>query len=206
MRVALFGQKGGSGKSTLAVSLACELAQRKWPVLLLDADRPQYSAAVWAQGGGVPHLDVRAATDPRLDFANLPDDVVFDCPGRLDDFTRAALVTADIGLVPVSPSGVEQWTIAANLELAELANKARQAEGLAPLLVRLVRTRWRGGPLAAGVEQQHDRGLWLKTTIGDRQAYRVALSQGRPLRARASWSTAADEIKSLAKELRSLHA
>ncbi|MFO0579017.1 MAG: ParA family protein [Polyangia bacterium] len=206
MRIAFMGQKGGVGKSTLSVGLACELARRR-RVLLLDADKPQYSAATWAEGGAVERLEVRRGEDPRADFRDWPEevDVVIDCPGRLDEFSRAALVAADLAILPVSPSGLEQWTLESGLDLAQRANEARSREGRPPVTVRLLRTRWRPGPLASGVEAQHPSELWLRSTVRELQAFRVAMSTGRPVYALAAWAEAAADIKTLVKELRGLH-
>lgn len=206
MNIAFYGMKGGVGKTTLAVTLACTLAKRTKPVLLLDVDRPQYSAAAWSQGTAIEGLIVRAEPD-LAEQDKIPPGfahVIYDCPGRLDESTRSALVKVDVAIVPVSPSGVEQWTLEESLRLAELANEARTKEGKPELRVRLLRTRWRRGPIAAGVEQAHDPALWLRTVVRDLNAFKEAMSAARSITVLAAWREAAADIKALSTEIRGL--
>lgn len=215
MKVAFFGQKGGVGKSTLACALAAEIARRKKGVLLVDADPPQHSSAMWCHAADLANLSWRKARDPLNDFGDLAEDTIIDCPCRLYDedeqpthaakLTRAALVAADIGIIPLPPCGFDVATLQMGLDLAEEASHARQLEGREPLIVRVLGNSWSACELARDVQQHHKTAVWLDSRIRYLQAFKVANSTGRPLHSREKWKPAAEEVRALARELRGLH-
>lgn len=134
--IAFVSQKGGVGKSTLAVAVGWELHARGRRVLLVDAD-PQ--ATVRVTGDVAAELSVPAPTViqqgkdmhrpeqlPRL--AEAFDHVVIDTPGRTSDVSRAALMVADVAVVPVGQSAADVWAATETVELI------RQAQTLRPEL------------------------------------------------------------------------
>jgi chromosome partitioning protein len=126
MIISLLNQKGGVGKTTLAVHLAMALALRGHRVLLVDAD-PQGSALDWSASRqadprfpviGLPtknlHREVQAHI-PNYDF------IVIDGPPRVNELARAAIMAADLVLVPVQPSPYDVW---AAKEITDLLSEA----------------------------------------------------------------------------------
>ena len=125
MIIALTGQKGGVGKSTTAISIACEAMTRGLSVLLVDAD-PQQTVATWhavanESGHPTPTVIAMAATMHRPDqlpkIAAAFDLVVIDCPPRNGDIQKAALMVADVALLPSGPSGADAWALASSLDI-----------------------------------------------------------------------------------------
>lgn len=126
MIISLLNQKGGVGKTTLAVHLATALALRGRRVLLVDAD-PQGSALDWSasrQGALlVPVVGLPTKTLHKEIQAHVRhyDDIVIDGPPRVNELARAAILAADIVLIPVQPSPYDVW---AAKEIAELLDEA----------------------------------------------------------------------------------
>lgn len=201
------GQKGGAGKSTVAVCLASELLERGRRVLLVDAD-PQGTVATWAAvaaeaGRACPTVISMGATMHRPDqlprVATAFEDVVIDCPPRHDAVQRAALMVADIAILPVGPSPADAWALAKSAELVVEAQTVRPT--LRPLVL-LTRIQASTGLSRAARSVVTGAGLpVLRTTLGYRVAYAEALAAGVGVTGRSSSDRAALEVRGLVDEL-----
>lgn len=127
MIIALANQKGGVGKTTLSLNLAQGLCLRGKSVLVVDAD-PQASALEWAEQRtkpcafsvvGLPHKKIHHELEKiKKSF----DVIVIDCPPRVSNITRSAIIASDLIVVPVTPSPYDLW---ASAELLELVAEAK---------------------------------------------------------------------------------
>ena len=110
MIIAVSNQKGGVGKSTVAVNLATCFAADSKDVLLVDADdqgsaldwkaeRPDILPPVQAVGLPVDNLHKEIAS-----LADRYEVVIIDGGGRITRTARAAVVAADLVVVPTLPS------------------------------------------------------------------------------------------------------
>lgn len=132
MRIVVGGIKGGVGKTTVATHLAVMRQSEGRTVVLLDADE-QRSASEFAEqraalGNGVlPCRKASGATDTIeavIDLAERYDDVIIDVGGRDTQAQRAALLRADLVILPMPPGNYDAWT----LQQAEtLIREVRQA-------------------------------------------------------------------------------
>lgn len=207
MILAFAGQKGGSGKSTAALAVAAESHARGRRGLLVDAD-PQGSIRTWADlaaeaGHAAPTVVAMGANLYREDqlprLAQDHDDVIIDCPPRHDDIQRAALMVADIVVLPCGPSPLDAWALVEGLDLVERAQQLRPELRAVVLVTRKVaRT-----SLGAGArETLKGSGLpVLATELGYRVAFQEAPAAGLGVTAYAPRSRAAKEVRALVDEL-----
>ena len=207
LTIVLAGQKGGVGKSTVAVCLAAEAVRRSMKVLLVDAD-PQGTARTWAEvateaGRPAPSIVAMGATmhrDRQLSDIGEPFDLVLiDCPPRLGDIQRSALMVADIVILPCGPTAAEAWALALSQELVEEARIVRP-ELAAYILITRTQGRTTIGKSAREVLEPSGIPI-LKTELGYRVAYQESLAMGQGVTTYAPRDAAAAEIKALLDEV-----
>jgi chromosome partitioning protein len=211
MILSFIGQKGGIGKSTLAACVASELVARRRSVLLVDAD-PQKTSSTWhdiaaEHGHGAPSVVAMTSTlhkphqVPKL--AQSYDVTVIDCPPRLGDVQRSALMVADLAVLPCGPSAPDAWALAESLEMIGEAKTFR------PKLRAYVCINKKRAGTALGQGARDALGKQsglpvLVTEIGLRQAFQEAMGAGLGVTAYAPSDTAAAELRALVDELLAL--
>jgi chromosome partitioning protein len=198
------------GKSTIAICLAVEGMERGLRVLLVDAD-PQATSRTWgdaALGGGHPAPTVVAMGATMIHPGQLDalvggyDLVVIDCPPRHDETQRAALMLADLALLPCGPSSAEAWALASSIELVTVARRVRP-ELRAAVVITRKKPRTALGKSAR--DELADGGLpVLATEIGDRIAYQEAIGFGLGATTYAPRDPAATETRALYDEIASM--
>ena len=208
--IALTGQKGGGGKSTVAMSVAAEALARGLRVLLVDAD-PQGTSRTWgavALEAGHPTPTVVGMGADLHKPGQLPalahgfDLVLVDCPPRHADVQRAALMVADLAILPSGPSANDVWALAESVELVKAAQRIRPELKAVALVTRKVPNTVIG---AAAREALAAVGLpLLKTELGFRVAYQEAPAAGLGVCQYAPTSEAADEMRALTSEVLAL--
>jgi chromosome partitioning protein len=174
--IAIGGLKGGTGKSTLAVNLACQLAAGL-RVHLIDVDR-QESAQEWLAGSKLPVVGVALPLDDRRGAADWirrvsaidADLVMLDLPPQIGAATAAALILADLFLVPVAPSALDLRAAGKALELLQEAREARDDGKPAVLLVpsKVDRRTGAGREIEAAL---HEMGQSVGPAVGLRTAF-----------------------------------
>jgi chromosome partitioning protein len=115
--IAFVTRKGGSGKSTLASSLAVAAQEMKEKVCVIDTD-PQGSLTNWAktrETGDIEVIALGAARLPAL-LAQLKAKgftlAIIDTPGAEGPASAAAMVVADLNIIPSRPSMFDLWASA----------------------------------------------------------------------------------------------
>ena len=115
------GIKGGVGKTTVAVNFIHFLVDNQHKdVLLIDADDQETATdyTAWRDAtlyGNLGYTAIKLTGDAiRAQMPNLKkkyDDIVIDTGGRDTRSQRAALIVADIYLVPFYPRSFDFWTV-----------------------------------------------------------------------------------------------
>ena len=210
MIVAFAGQKGGVGKTTTSVCVAAELQARGASVLLVDAD-PQLSARTWSEvaseaGHRSPTCISLGANLyepnqlPRLarDYTH----TVIDCPPRHGDIQRAALMTADVCVLPCGPTAVDAWAL---VETLRLVNEARVVRPRLEAVVLLTKTNPRTSLGREARSVLVESGLRvLAAELTARVAYQEALAAGLGVTTYAPRDAAAEQVRRLVEELLAL--
>ncbi len=143
--IAVGNLKGGTGKSTIAVNLACALAASGHPSVVIDAD-PQHTATRWMRRGVLPAQLYETA--PLRDLEQAPawmDEiheigaaqafVVIDLPAVLGATLGAALLVADLVLVPAAASGLDLSATTRTLHRIAKAEDERDGTPIPSLVV-----------------------------------------------------------------------
>ncbi len=207
MIYAVVNTKGGVGKTTTAVHLATMLA-KSGETLLIDGD-PQASAASWAawrrdntSHGPSPTttcLAGKAILSEGKQLSTKYDHVVVDAGGRDAAGLRAALLLAEIAIVPVGASSLDAAAMTDLLEVVELSRDYNPALDVRVLLMRVdPRTKDTAEMLEFLTEQKL---TVLSTKICERVAFRRAIGEGVIVQELNKDQAAIAEIEAFFKEV-----
>lgn len=208
--IALAGQKGGSGKSTMAISLAAECLARGWRVLLVDADT-QGTARTWGEvatqaGHQAPTVVAMGANlyrEGQLPALAKGFDLAFiDCPPRLSEVQRAALMAADLAILPSGPSATDVWALAESVELVRAAQQLRPALVFVAVVTRRVPGTVIGREARDALKEA---GVPVaRSELGFRVAYQEAPGAGLGVTRYDPTGEAAAEVRALTDEVLAL--
>ncbi len=193
-------QKGGAGKTTVASHIAVALSLRGISVAVVDID-PQGSLGYWHRireerfGEGFTGLTFASLSGWRVGseisrLRKMQDYIIIDSPPHTETEARTAIRCADMIIIPVQPSPTDLWATQATLSLAKAEKiPVRVVLNRVPANSRLAQT------IAAELPEL------AETTIGNRVLFASSLMEGRCATEVEPSSLAAQEIKSLVKEI-----
>jgi chromosome partitioning protein len=136
----LSGIKGGSGRSTISEHLTVWLSKNGNDVLLVDADEQGTASdfTAWREhtlDGQVGYTLVQLiGANLRKQVETMKpkyDHIVIDTGGRDTTSQRAALIVADVALIPIQPRSHDVWTLT---KLTEMLGEI-QASRIEPIIV-----------------------------------------------------------------------
>lgn len=193
--------KGGTGKSTIALTLATTLHRAGHRILIVDADS-QGTCRQWAaraaeqgrEGPPVVSMDARALARDLPKLSVDYDLAIVDTPARLGPAARAAMVAADLVVLPVSPGAADVWALQETITVLEEAQALRPDLKAVVVLNRADRT------TLARVAQEALRQLGLPMLDGAlaaRVAHGEAMLAGRGVAEHVPGSKAATEAEAL---------
>jgi chromosome partitioning protein len=204
------GIKGGSGKTTLATNLAVIRAAAGHDVLLVDADDQETASDFTIQrnaqtgdkaGYSTCKLDNEAVRTEINRAKTKYEDIIVDTGGRDTRSQRAALVVADILLVPFVPRSFDIWTVE---KVGALVEDVRTLNPELRAYVFLNRAD------AIGQENEEAKSIladasaltYLETALGYRKAFGKAAAQGMAVtELRPQDSKASAEIMALYRRI-----
>lgn len=179
------GTKGGVGKSTVATNLAIMRASLGRDVLLIDADDQETAADFTTMrnqilgdaGYTCTKLNGSAVRTDGKRLAEKYDDVIIDAGGRDTASQRAALVIADVVLIPFVPRSFDVWTIE---PVAQMIAEARafNPEFRAYAFINRADATGTENIEAAEYIQDTNELEFINTPLGYRKVFGKAASQG----------------------------
>lgn len=198
--------KGGVGKTTISINLGTCLQRTGSRVLLVDADISQPTLSTWAanaaeSGNDVPPVVALAGKRLRTDLEQVAkgfDVAIVDSAPQRGPEARAAMISADLVLIPVTPGAPESWALATTLEVLE------EARGLRPeIQSRILFNRGdRTGLSQTALHALESSGvLVLDASLKNRVAIGEATAAGQGVVTYAPNSEAATEVRRMTKEI-----
>lgn len=204
--IAVLNQKGGAGKTTIATHLARALQLGGNDVVLIDSD-PQGSARDWAAVREDQPLHVVGIDRPTIDrdikALGQKDFVVIDGAPQAADLAVSAIKAADFVLIPVQPSPYDIWATADLVDLVksriELTDGKLKAAFIVSRAIKGTKIGAEIGDALAGY------GLpVLATRITQRVSYPSTAATGKTIFDLEPDGEAAQEVRALADELKSI--
>lgn len=206
------GIKGGSGKSTVATTLTVLLANSGRDVLFVDADD---------QGTATDFTHWRSETLETTGFTSIKlsnlavrtevqklkskyDDIVIDTGGRDTASQRAAMVVANVYIVPFIPRSFDMWTLE---QVSKLIDDMRLANENLRCFAILNKIDPKGNDNNEAKEIILENGSFevLDSPLGYRKAYANAAAQGLAVtELKPKDQKAIDEVEKMFQEILSI--
>ncbi len=197
--------KGGVGKTTISMNLGTCFHQMRLRVLLVDANPEQNSLSQWAACAEQNGHDVPAVVGidgkrlrKELEKVGAGFDVVIvdSAPAGAD--ARAAMVCADLVIMPVTPGAQEVWTLDKTLAVLE------EAQALRPeIKARLLFNNAERTQLSTKAQQtlEGESVPLLAAVLRHRVTFGEAMASGQGVVTYEPQSDAAAEVRRMAKEV-----
>lgn len=204
MIISLLNQKGGVGKTTLSVHVAMALALRGRKVLLVDAD-PQHSALDWQEARAADPLFPVIGLATKNLHREIPaharnyDDIIIDGPPRVNELARAAIMAADLVLIPITPSPYDVWAAKEITDLLNEASAFKEKQKSAFVINRKIANTAIGRDVAEALTGFAVRVL--SAAVSQRVAFAESAAQGSTVLELEPNGAASQEINRLVDEL-----
>lgn len=198
--------KGGSGKTTLATNLSIAFATMNYKTLLVDADE-QASSISWFLSRENNNLlqavtMIEPALHKRIPTISGIDIIVVDVGGKDTEVLRSAIAAANLFLLPISASVYDAWAAEDTIKILEAAQKVG-----AKFIPRIILNQAVANTIMLRDTLSSLDNMNIpqcSTIIHQRQSFKNSAPAGKSVIETEPRGKAAQEIKALALELRSL--
>lgn len=202
--ISILNQKGGVGKTTLVSNLGVAISKAGKSVLLVDSD-PQGSLRDWnnANNGkilSVIGLDRETLANDLQAVKENHDIIIIDGAPQSAKLASAAVKSADIIIIPVTPSPYDVWACSDLVDIIKARHEL--TEGSPPSFFVVSRARKNtklSGELTKALE---DYGLKvLKGKTIHRETYAQTASEGKTVHHDKNARDATNEINLISNEI-----
>ena len=211
--------KGGVGKSTTTIALGSSWHREGRSVAIVDADE-QGTVTDWSVQADLtegvegenphrPHVlslpDGKALLKKVPELAQQFEHVLIDSPPRLGRVTRAALVVADVALIPIGPGGADAWPLRRTLVLLEEARKVNSRLQVFYLLSKFDPRTVDESSIREALLETNTFPV-LKSVVSSRTPYYRALTVGSDPSAYDRTGVVEEEVRGVISEITRKHA
>lgn len=201
MIVAVLNTKGGVGKTTTALNLAVGRAIQGRDVLAVDADRQGSLIAALGNREGVQAVAAAHYADGQILRQQVAlaktryEDIIIDAGGRDNSALRAAMLLADVVLIPFQPRSFDVWALD---DMAALLAEMRAVQDVHALaFLAMADARGRDNDEAA--ESVPEGMQYLDAAVGRRKSIADAAGIGRSVLEDGKDEKAVFEVRRLIK-------
>lgn len=203
--IAVLNTKGGVGKTTIATNLAFSLKESGVSVLLVDSD-PQGSLRDWndaSDGEVMPVIGLDRATtlkNLKKSVSKEHDIIVIDGAPQSAELAGVAVRSADLVLIPVTPSPFDVWACSDLVEIIEARHAVTENKPVARFLISRAR---KGTKLSKKVKEvitDYDLPV-LKNGTVHREVYAQVASDGFTVHKKGKRNPAVKEMTAIKKEI-----
>jgi chromosome partitioning protein len=186
MKIAITSLKGGVGKTTISTNLAVCFAQRGYKVCIVDTDAEQESSISWSeqrQDNLVSVTVIRLGEKTLIREVKLMeknyDIILLDGSPQLKELASATIAASDFVIIPISPSAYDFWALENFLARFEQVRQMKEDKLEAYILLNKFNENQNiGKELNESLKTEFADIHKLKTTIGERVAYKETISLG----------------------------